>query len=169
MSSDQLIGILVNAGIYVALIVFILYRQMSRRPLSPRRLIILPAVMAVFGVQQVSRQSFTVDAGTVMFLGLSLVVSVLAGLWRGTTFRLWVEAGVVMVKGTAMTMVSWGVLLAIRIPFALASHAARYPQGLTIGELLVALAVTFAAQNTVLWTRSGRLTTLSAQDSGGQG
>jgi hypothetical protein len=54
----------------------------------------------------------------------------------------------------------------IRIPFALASHAAHYPQGLTIGELLLALAVTFAAQNTVIWMRSGRLATQLLTDSG---
>lgn len=59
-------------------------------------------------------------------------------------------------KGTASTLVAWGVLIAIRLPFAFASHAAKYPQGLVIGELLLALAMTFAAQNAVIWQRSPR-------------
>jgi hypothetical protein len=160
MTSDQRVGIIVNVAVYVALIGFVLYRQMSRLPLNTRRLVLLPAVIAVFAVQQLSRQSFTVDLGTVAFLGLSLAVSVLAGLWRGTTFRMWIETGVVMTKGTAITLVAWGVLIAIRLPFAFASHAAKYPQGLVIGELLLALAVTFAAQNAVIWQRSTRLTTI---------
>jgi hypothetical protein len=162
MTSDQRIGIVVNVAIYVALIGFILYRQMSRLPLSPRRLVLFPTVMALFGLQQLIRQPFTVDLRTVAFLGASLAVSILAGVWRGTTFRIWTEAGVVLIKGTAATLIAWGVLIAIRAPFALASHAANYPQGLVIGELLLALAITFAAQNAVIWRRAGHLRTLPA-------
>jgi len=162
MTSDQFVGLMVNVVIYVGLIGFILYRQMSRLPLNPRRLVLLPVVIAVFAVQQLSRQSIRFDLGTVAFLGVSLAVSILAGMWRGTTFRMWTEAGVVMIKGTAVTLVAWGVLIVIRLPFAFASHAARYPQGLVVGELLLALAVTFAAQNAVIWLRSSRLTTIPA-------
>ncbi len=53
-----------------------------------------------------------------------------------------------------------GVLIAIRVPFAAASHAANYAQGLVIGELLLALAVTFAAQNAVMWLRATQLMTI---------
>ncbi len=156
----QLVGVVVNVAIYVALIAFILFRQMSRVSLNPRRLIILPALMAVFALQQLSRQTFTLDLGTVAFLVASLAVSLLAGVWRGTTFRVWNEAGVVMTKGTVVTLIAWGVLILIRVPFAAASHAANYAQGLVIGELLLALAVTFAAQNAVIWLRAARLTAI---------
>lgn len=161
MTSGQLIGVVVNVAIYVALIGFVLYRQMSRVALNPRRLVLLPALIAVFAVQQLGRQTVTLDAGTLAFLGASLIVSVLAGIWRGTTFRIWTDAGVVMTKGTWVTLVAWGVLIAIRLPFAVAGHAANYPQGLVIGELLLALAFTFAAQNAVIWLRAGRLAPLS--------
>jgi len=109
-------GVVVNVTIYVALIAFILFRQMSRVSLTPRRLIILPALMAVFAVQQLSRQTLTLDLGTVAFLVASLAVSLLAGIWRGTTFRVWSEAGVVMTQGTVLTLIAWGVLIAIRVP-----------------------------------------------------
>jgi hypothetical protein len=162
MTSSQQVGILVNVGIYVALIGFVLYRQMRRLPLSPRRLVLLPVVIALFAVQQLSRQSLAFDLGTIAFLGVSLAVSLLAGMWRGATFRMWTEGGVVMTKGTALTLIAWGVLIALRLPFAFASHAANYPQGLVVGELLLALAVTFAAQNAVIWLRSSHLATLPA-------
>jgi hypothetical protein len=162
MTSDQVVGIVVNVGIYVALIGFVLYRQMSRLPLNPRRLVLLPVLIAVFALQQLSRHPLPFDLGMVALLVASIAVSILAGLWRGTTFRVWMEAGVVMTKGTAITLIAWGVLIAIRLPIAYASHAANYPQGLVIGELLLALAVTFAAQNAVIWVRSSRLATASA-------
>jgi hypothetical protein len=160
VASSQLVGVVVNIAIYVALIGFILFRQMSRVSLNPRRLILLPGLMAVFAIQQLSRQTLTLDLGAVAFLVASLAVSLLAGIWRGTTFRVWSEAGVVMTKGTAVTLIAWGVLIVIRIPFAAASHAANYAQGLVIGELLLALAVTFAAQNAVIWLRATRWTTI---------
>ncbi len=59
-----------------------------------------------------------------------------------------------------VTLIAWGVLIAIRVPFAAASHVANYAQGLVIGELLLALAVTFACQNAVIWLRATRLTTI---------
>jgi hypothetical protein len=65
-----------------------------------------------------------------------------------------------MTKGTGLTLVAWAVLLAIRLPIAYASHVANYPQGLVIGELLLALAATFAAQNAVIWIRASRLATI---------
>ena len=159
MASSQLVGVLVNIAIYVALIGFILFRQMSGVSLNPRRLILLPGLMAVFAIQQLSRQTLTLDVSTIAFLVASLAVSLLAGIWRGTTFRVWSEAGVVMTKGTAATLIAWGVLIAIRIPLAAASQAAKFAQGVVIGELLLALAVTFAAQNAVIWLRATRLTT----------
>lgn len=160
MTSEQLVGVVVNVAIYVVLIGFVLYRQMSRVALNPRRLVLLPVILAVFAVQQLSRQALRFDAGTLAFLGVSLAVSILAGMWRGTTFRIWTDAGVVMTKGTALTLIAWVVLIALRLPFALVSHAANYPQGLVIGELLLALAVTFAAQNVVIWMRSSRAVAL---------
>jgi hypothetical protein len=157
MTSAQTVGLVVNVGIYVALIGFVLYRQMSRLPLNPRRLVLLPAIIAVFAVQQLSRQPLAFDFGVVAFLVASLAVGILAGIWRGTTFRVWADEGGVMTKGTGLTLVAWAVLLAIRLPIAYASHAANYPQGLVIGELLLALATTFAAQNAVIWIRASRL------------
>lgn len=162
MTSGQLQGTVAVIGIYAVLIAFVLYRQMSAQPLRPRRLVLLPAVLGFFAVQQLGRQQIAVSLGTVMFLVLNLALGLAAGIWRGTTFRLWTEAGVVMTKGTVVTLLTWGVLIGIRLLFALAGHVASFPQGLMIGELLLALAVTFAAQNVVIWLRSSRMTVMGA-------
>ena len=156
-----MVAVVVNVAIYVVLIVFVVVRQMGRHALVGRRLVVLPAALAVFGVQQLSSAHAGLDAGAAAFLGVNLVISVALGVWRGTTFHLSVEAGVVMLSGTVTTLLSWLVLIAVRVPFALLSHATKYGQGLIIGELLLALAVTFAAQNAVIWTRSERLVAIS--------
>lgn len=154
MSSDQIVGLAVNVAIYVALIAFVLYRQMSAQPLRGRRLVLLPAVLGLFGLQQLGRQPPATDVGGVALLAVGLVIGLASGLWRGTTFRVWPDAGQVMVKGTAMTLVTWAVLIVIRLPFAFLGYAANQPQGFVVGELLLALAVTFAAQNAVIWARA---------------
>lgn len=157
MSPDQLVGLAVNVAIYVALIAFVLYRQMSARPLRGRRLVLFPAALGVFGLQQLARQPIAMDVGAVVLLVAGLVVGLVAGLWRGTTFRLWSDAGLVLVKGTAMTLVTWAVLIVLRLPFVFLGQSANHPQGFAVGELLLSLAVTFAAQNVVVWARAKRL------------
>jgi hypothetical protein len=129
---------------------------MRAQLLRGRRLVLFPAVLGLFALQQLARQPLD-GLGTAALLILSLAVGAAAGLWRGTTFRLWDEGGAVYVKGTGMTLVTWAALIAARLPFAVLSYQARLPQGLVIGELLLALAVTFAAQNAVVWRRAARV------------
>ncbi len=123
MTSQQVVANLVNGGIYVVLIAFVLYRQMTRLPPRGRRLVLLPAVLGLFALPQLSRQRLSTDVSIIAFLVVNVGVSLELGLWRGTTFRVWTDAGIVFTKGTIATLVSWGVLIAIRIPFAVASHA----------------------------------------------
>ncbi|GAP59755.1 conserved hypothetical protein [Arthrobacter sp. Hiyo1] len=154
MPPDQFVGLAVNVVVYLALIAFVLYRQMMAQPLRVRPLVLLLAVLGLFGLQQLARQSLAADRGRVVLLVVGLVIGLGAGLWRGTTFRVWPDAGRVMVKGTAMTLVTWAVLIVIRLPFAFLGYAANHSQGFVVGELLLALAVTFAAQNAVIWARA---------------
>lgn len=158
MSPDQLVGLAINVGIYGALIAFVLYRQMSALPLRARALVLLPTVLGLLGLQQLSKQSLAGDWGSAALLVVGLVVGLAAGLWRGTTFRVWRDAGPVMVKGTGMTLVTWAVLIVVRLPFAFLGFTANHSQGLVASELLLALAVTFAAQNAVVLARAKRLT-----------
>lgn len=157
MGSEQTTAILINVAIYAALIVFIIYRQMSARPLRVALLVLLPALLALFAVQQIAGARVTVTAELVAILGINVVLSVVLGLWRGATFRLWNDSGGVMIRGTVLTLVTWAVLIATRLPSIVVSHAQNYPQGFVIGELLLALAITFAAQNVVIWLRAGRV------------
>lgn len=154
--SAQTLSALATIAIYAGLIGFVLYRQMRAQPLRGRRLVLLPAVLGLFAFQQLARQPLD-GLGTAALLVLSLAVGAAAGLWRGTTFRLWDQQGAVYVKGSRMTLVAWAALIAARLPFAVVSYEAKLPQGLVIGELLLALAVTFAAQNAVVWMRAGRV------------
>lgn len=157
MSPDQLVGLAANVVIYLGLVAFVLYRQMSARPIRGLGLVLLPAVLALFGMQQLLDQPLTSGLGGVAVVAVGLVIGLAVGLWRGMTFRVWADAGQAMAKGTAMTLVSWAVLIVVRLPFAFLGFAADRPRGFVVGELLLALAETFATQNAVVWARAHRL------------
>jgi len=158
MTTPQVVGILANVAIYVLVIAFVLFRQMTAQQIRPARLVLLPAIFLVFAVQQLTSQHLSLSASTVAYLGINLGVSIAAGIWRGTTFRMWAQYGAVMMRGTRFTLAAWAVLIAVRVVFAFAEHATKYGQGVVIGELLLALAVTFATQNIVIWLRAAQLT-----------
>jgi len=158
VNPNQLIALAVNGVIYLLLIAFVLYRQMTAQPLRARRLIILPLVLGLLALQQLDLQHGNLSPNMAAFLVANLVVGGVLGLWRGATFKVFTRAGVTMTRGTLMTLMAWATLIVIRIGFAFASHVTSYPQGVVIGELLLALAVTFAAQNLVLWYRSQQTT-----------
>jgi hypothetical protein len=156
MSGDQLAGLVANVVIYVGVIAFVLYRQLSAQPVRGLRLGVLPAVLGAIGLEQLVRQPLVSGSG-VSVLAVGIAVGLAVGLWRGTTFRVWVDAGRVLAKGTAMTLVTWAVLIVVRLPFAFLGFSAHRPRGFAIGELLLALAATFGAQNAVIWARANRV------------
>ena len=156
MSGDQLVGLVANVVIYAGVIAFVLYRQLSARPVRGLRLVVLPAVLGLIGLEQLVRQPVVSGSG-MSVLVLGLVIGLAAGVWRGTTFRIWPEAGRVLAKGTAMTLVTWAVLIVVRLPFAFLGFTAHRPRGFMIGELLLALAATFGAQNAMIWARANRV------------
>ena len=73
MPPDQFVGLAVNVVVYLALIAFVLYRQMMAQPLRVRPLVLLPAVLGLFGLQQLARQSLAADRGRVVLLVVGLV------------------------------------------------------------------------------------------------
>ena len=152
--TPQATSALITIAIYVALIGFVLYRQMTAQPLNGRRLVILPAVLGLFALQQLSHQQLAASGSAVAILVIGVAVGVAAGVWRGSTFRIWTLNGTAMVQGTWLTLVAWAVLILVRLPLAYYGHLVNEPQGLVVGELLLALAVTFAAQNVALWSRA---------------
>ncbi|GAA1152096.1 hypothetical protein GCM10009630_57980 [Kribbella jejuensis] len=156
MSGDQLVGLVANVVIYAGVIAFVLYRQMSAQPVRGLRLVVLPAVLGLLGLEQLVRQPLVPGAG-MSVLGVGLVIGLAVGVWRGTTFRVWAEAGRVLAKGTAMTLVTWAVLIVVRLPFAFLGFTAHRPRGFVIGELLLVLGATFGAQNAMIWVRANRV------------
>ena len=147
---------LLFAVIGVALVVFIIYRQLSRQPLEGRRLVVLPLVLAVLGLYNLSHKPPTMGAA-VTALAISLASAVVLGLARGVSMRVWQEAGTVLRQGAPLTLALWVLSLVVRLGIGALAQRSGVAQSVTVGELPLFLGVTLAAQNGVIWTRAQAL------------
>lgn len=147
---------LLFAVLAVALVLFIIYRQLRRQPMEGRRLVVVPLVLALVGLYSLSNKPPAAGAA-VTALVASLVCAVILGLARGASMRVWWEAGSVLRQGGLLTLALWIVSIAVRIGIGAIAKRAGVAQSVTVGELPLFLGVTLAAQNVVLWTRAQAL------------
>jgi hypothetical protein len=130
-------------------VVWILARQVQRAPVKRRLLWLAPLLLAYFGIRALPASTWHVPAVLGLLL-LSAVVSVGLGVWRGQTIRVWREAdGTWWRQGSALTLVLWGALLVARGLLYGVDAAADHRDASGLGAILVTLALSFAAQNTV--------------------
>jgi len=137
----------------IALVLFIIYRQLVKRPVESRQLVVLPLVLAALGLTNLNHEPPATSAA-VSTLVASLASAVVFGLARGVSVRVWQEAGTVLRQGTAITLALWVIAIALRIGIGAIAHRDGVAQSVTFGELPLFLGVTLAAQNVVIWMRA---------------
>ena len=96
----------------LAAVCYVLVRRMMGKPAQAKRMLILPAVLLVIGLSNVSHDATSVVP--ILFLIGSGAISVLIGALRGLSVRLSDRAGVAFVQYTWVTVVLWVVNLAIK-------------------------------------------------------
>lgn len=139
-------------AVYLGILGFIVYRQFATQKVRPLGLLVFPGLLGFGTVQALGGAALgPVD---VLLIALGLALGAATGLWRGRTYRIWSGAdGEAWQKGSWMTLATWGVLVAIRIAFAIATGALGLHPAQFGGDLLASLFATFAAQNIVIWLR----------------
>jgi hypothetical protein len=101
----------VEIVLIAAAIIYVLGRRLTGEPAVGKRLLLIPAVLGVVGLTQLSVHSVT----GVVFLVASTALSVAFGLLRGLTIRTYERNGVVMLRYTVMTIVLWAASIAARL------------------------------------------------------
>lgn len=132
-----------------AAVVWVLARQVQLARVKPRLLVLAPLVLAFFGIRSLPASTWRVPADLAL-LAVSAALSVGLGVWRGQTIRVWRSAdGTWWRQGSMLTLVLWGVLIAARGVLYGVDVAAGRREASDLGAVLVTLALSFAAQNTV--------------------
>jgi hypothetical protein len=96
----------------IAVVGYILARRLLGEPAEAKRMLLLPAVLTVIGLVDLTK--VTQSALSVGFLVGTTAVSILLGLLRGASIRVFDRGGVVYLRYTATTIVLWVLNLAIK-------------------------------------------------------
>jgi hypothetical protein len=148
----------VNLVIGLAVLAFILYRQMQKRPVKTNMR--LPLILAVVGVIQLTQFLQHNKHGTAVYAALvgSLVLAAVFGGIRAATVRVWVDGGQAMRQGTWLTLVLWLVSLGVHLGYDYLVDGKGAQAGLGTASLTLYFAVTYAVQRVILDWRVQRLT-----------
>ncbi len=141
-----------TAILAVALGGYVIVRQLLTRRVSARGLLAIPLALGVVGLRDLAGLS---DPALVGIFLASAGLDAIMGALRGLTFRVWTDAAsAVWMRGTPLTLALWLLFAALRAAMAAAAISLGASSGSTMGAIPVLLAITFGAQNLVIWLRS---------------
>ena len=156
----------VNLLLITAAVAWVLARQVRRARIKPRLLWLAPVVLAYFGIRTLSASTWHMPADLGL-LALSAAVSVGLGVWRGQTIRIWRAAdGTWWRQGSVRTLALWGALIVARGLLYGLDTAVGHREASGLGAILVALALSFAAQNAVSAARMNAAPLLTGSQPG---
>jgi drug/metabolite transporter (DMT)-like permease len=147
----------------LAVLAWLLWRQLQVRELRHDRGYGLPLVLCVAGVAQIVQydHEHPLAGAGIALLAVSIVVAAAFAIWRATTVRVWLDDGRLLRRGTAVTIVLWLVAIAIHLggDHLIAPHDA---ERLGSVSLLLYLGVSLGVQRFALGERARRLLTARA-------
>jgi hypothetical protein len=145
------------AGLAVlAFLAFVISRQVARRTVTPKRLVMLPAAFTVLALVVDGGFAARLDTpvAVAFFVG-GLVLAVPLGVARAATMRVWRTPDATLAQGGRRTVLLWVLTIAVRIGVLLVAARSGAPEG--AGEAMLFVAATIAAQNAVIARRAGLL------------
>jgi hypothetical protein len=145
---------LVNLAVGLAVLGFILTRQLQARPVKtdPR----LPMILAVIGAIQLSQFMSHGRHGTEIWAVLlgSLVIAVALAAVRAATVHVWVNEDQAWRQGNWLTAVLWAVSLGTHLGYDYLVDGRGANAGLGAATLTLYFAVTYAMQRVIVQARA---------------
>jgi hypothetical protein len=139
----------------IAVVGYVLVRRMMGEPAQAKRMLILPAVLSVIGLTDVSGQLKSPVA--VLFLVGSVAISVVLGMLRGASVRITERDGLAFVRYTWVTLVLWVINLAVKFGANLVFGAVDAKDAASVSNgLLLTLGLGILAEGLIVLTRSMR-------------
>ena len=134
---------------------YVLWSRMRGQPLNARRLLVLPVVLTVIGVTDLTGSSAPRLSGTdVGFLAAGVAISVVLGAARGATIELYPNGGELWQRYRPVTVVAWVTLVAAKLVLAGIASAAGASAGGGTHGLLLSLGASLIAEAAVVGSRA---------------
>ena len=138
----------------VALIALILSRQLAGEAVRGRRLIVLPVVLSVIGIVQLSGQRSHPQASDILLIAISAAVAVAIGLGLGALTRLQAHDGHLWAQLPRRGLWLWGGLFASRLLITLIAQGAGAHLAAGSSAILLVLGLNRLAQALVVIPRA---------------
>jgi hypothetical protein len=139
----------------VIVLVYILLRQVRVRAVPRLPRVQLPVILAVIGFFELVSYTGSHHVAAISYewvFGTMLVGAVLLGGLRALTVKLWTQNNWVLRQGTWLTMLLWGISLALHFASDSASHAGT--ANLESASFLLYIGLTYGVQNYVVHLRA---------------
>ncbi|MFC4079704.1 DUF1453 domain-containing protein [Amycolatopsis samaneae] len=156
----------VEIVLIVAAVAYLMVRRLMGEPAQAKQMLILPAVLCLIGLTNVSGEVKT--PLSLVFLIGTAVIGIVLGVLRGATVRISRRDDVAFVRYTAVTVVLWLLNIAVKagVTYALDTFDPKDAGGvsnsllLTLGlgilaEGLVVLYRALRGGHQVMWTQGG--------------
>lgn len=148
---SQQVAVVVNVAIFVAVLAYVLHRQLTTKAVSSRTFILV-AILFAYGLSS----GLPTGSLPITLLFASVAVSIGFGIWRGTSMRLWLASdGVVYRRATALTITLWAVTVSTKL--VLDGWETATTHTFSAGSVWLAMAVTLAVQQLVMLRRAKSL------------
>ncbi|HKS98238.1 MAG TPA: hypothetical protein VJT31_01810 [Rugosimonospora sp.] len=144
---------LVSILLVVGAVGYVMWQRLTGVPLQAKRLVVLPAILLILGGYQLRGHHITtMDA---VLLAAELAVAVGLGLVRGTTIRLYEQAGHLWYRYRPLTIVVWLVSAVARVGMGLGGHVLGSTLA-TGATLMLMVGATFIGEAAVVGARAMR-------------
>ncbi len=138
----------------VAIVAYVIVRQLQGEPLRGRRLLVLPVVLTVIGAVDLGGHGSHPGATDVALIALSALAAVAIGLRQGTVMRLERRDGYLWGQMPAHGLWLWCALLVTRGGTLVAAHAAGATVAAGTASILLVLGLNRLAQALVVGARA---------------
>jgi hypothetical protein len=135
----------------VLVVGYLMASRLRGRPVTWRGLIVMPAILTVIGLVELVQHAAQVRGLGVALLVAGSAVSLVFGIARGATVKLYQRDGYLWQRYQPITLVWWLVLIAVKIGMDVGAHLMHAPLAgssqaimLTLGITLLGAAVAIA-------------------------
>jgi len=139
----------------VAAVGYVLWSRMQGRPLKLRRMLVLPVVLTVLGITDLTGSSAPhLTPKDITFLLISVALSVVLGAARGVTIELYPQQGELWQRYRGITVGLWIALIAAKLILIAIASAAGASAGGGTSSLLLTLGVSLLAEAAIVGPRA---------------
>jgi hypothetical protein len=141
--------------VVVAAVAYVLWSRMKGQPLKVRRLLVLPVVLTVIGITDLTGSSAPhLNPADIAFLVVSVAISAVLGAARGATIELYPNQGELWQRYRRSTVGLWVALIATKLIIAVIASAAGASAGGGTNSLLLTLGVSLLAEAAIVAPRA---------------